>query len=245
LNKIIYFTLGNNLNYIKLANLCIKSLYKQNYDGDFLFITDLKNELLNTIKFNKDPIFIEVTKSNLMMSSSNKLKLYLYDRIFEYDSIIFSDLDILWTSNPKKIFDLLNEDKFFFSNENALMSGEWWGARILSDEEKSSINNKKIFGLNAGIFAFNKNMVDHLKKIDDFLNQNLHLSNECLEQPFINTYLYRNDLYNTGLNELVSHNGYNTEIFNGVALHFAGGPGNFPVKFERMLNYYNKNIDSI
>jgi hypothetical protein len=117
--KLIYFTLGNNPDYIKLANLCIKSLYKQNYDGDFLFITDLKNELLNTIKFNKDPIFIEVTKSNLMMSSSNKLKLYLYDRIFEYDSIIFSDLDILWTSNPKKIFDLLNEDKFFFSNENA------------------------------------------------------------------------------------------------------------------------------
>jgi hypothetical protein len=245
MKKIIYFTLGNNLNYINLANLCIKSLYRQNYDGDFLFITDLKNEIINKIQFNKEPLFIETKSSNLMISSSNKLKLYLCDRIYLYDKIIFSDLDILWTANPDKIFDLLDEDVFFMSNENSLMSDEWWGSKTLNNEEKVEINNREILGLNAGIFAFNKNMVNHLKKIDEFLNQNLHLSNECLEQPFINTYLYRNNLYNTKLNGLVSHNGYNTNKYDGVVLHFAGGPGNYSIKYEKMLNYYNKNLDNI
>jgi hypothetical protein len=240
--KLIYFTLGNNPNYISIANLCIKSLYKQNYDGDFLFITDLKNEILNNIQFNKEPLFIETTSSNLMKSSANKLKIYLYEKISNYEKIIFSDLDILWTCNPDKIFEILDEDLFFMSSQDVLMSEEWWGARILNDDEKIKISESNILGLNAGIFAFNKNMVEHLKKIDDFLNQNIHLSNECLEQPFINVYLFRNNLYNTKLTNLVSHDGYKTESFDGVALHFAGGPGNYSIKYEKMLNYYNKKI---
>ena len=59
MNKLIYFTLGHNINYIKLAKLCVESLYKNEYDGEFLFITDLKDELLKSIDFKKEPFFLE------------------------------------------------------------------------------------------------------------------------------------------------------------------------------------------
>jgi hypothetical protein len=242
MKKLIYFTLGNNLNYIRLADLCIQSLYKSGYDGDFLFITDSQDHILNSITFKTSPLFLNINNSGLLESSANKLKLYKFDKINDYDKIIFSDLDILWTKNPDIIFNEINEDKFYMSNENSLMSNEWWGAKILNDEEKNYININNINGVNAGIFAFNNNMVKHLKNIDDFLNNNLHLSNECLEQPFLNVYLFRNELYNTKLNGYVTHNGYHLDRYDGVALHFAGGPGNFSVKYDKMINFYNKNF---
>ncbi len=242
MKRLIYFTLGHNLNYIKLAELCIKSLYKQGYDGDFLFITDIENEILNQINFVNKPYFLNINESNLMESSANKLKVYLFDKINNYDKIIFSDLDVLWTSNPGLIFDIINEDKFYMSNENSLMSEEWWGGRILTENEKFNVVENNIKGLNAGIFAFNKNMISHLEQVDIFLNNNIHLSNICLEQPFLNVYLYRNNLYNTELNDLVTHNGYNISKFDGVVTHFAGGPGNFNTKYDKMINFYNKNF---
>ena len=55
MRKLIYFTLGGKYQYLKLANLCVESLYFNGYDGDFLFITDYKDEILSTIKFGKFP----------------------------------------------------------------------------------------------------------------------------------------------------------------------------------------------
>jgi len=245
MNKLIYFTLGHNINYIELAKLCIESLYENEYDGDFLFITDLKDELLNSIDFKKEPFFLNIEKSNLLGSSANKLKIYKFVDIKKYDKIIFSDLDILWVSNPNTIFNVINEDKFFMSNENSLMSDEYWGGRILDDSEKNHIIQNRINGVNAGIFAFNQNMVHYLHQVDMFLSDNKNLVNDCLEQPFLNVYLYRNKLYNTNLNNYVSHNGYNVNHYDGVVLHFAGGPGNYQIKYEKMLSYYNTNFKKL
>lgn len=242
MNKLIYFTLGHNINYIKLAKLCIESLYKNEYDGDFLFITDLKDEMLKSIDFKREPFFLDIEKSDLLGSSANKLKIYKFAEIEKYDKIIFSDLDILWVSNPNTIFNIINEDKFFMSNENALMSDEYWGGRILDDSEKNNIIQNRINGVNAGIFAFNRNMVHHLHQVDVFLSENNNLVNICLEQPFLNVYLFRNEIYNTKLNDYVTHNGYHLDKYDGVAIHFAGGPGNFQIKHDKMINFYNKNF---
>jgi len=245
MKNLIYFTLGNNTNYVKLADLCIKSLYMNDYNGDFLFITNMKNEVLNQINFKKEPFFLKLNQTNLLESSSNKLKIFKFDKIQDYDRIIFSDLDILWTKNPQMLFDMIEEDFFYVSSEPHLMSEKWWGGDILGQDEKRIIEETQTKGLNAGLFGFNTNMLTHIKNIDTFLNTNLNLVNPCLEQPFFNVYLFRNNLYKKNFDKLVSHLGYNTENFDGVVLHFAGGPGNFEVKYEKMINYFNKKIKTI
>jgi hypothetical protein len=40
---------------------------------------------------------------------------------------------------------------------------------------------------------------------------------------------------------LIVH-GYNLKNYDGIALHFAGGPGNFDTKYEKMINFYKKNF---
>jgi hypothetical protein len=243
MKKLIYFTLGNNPEYIKLAKLCIDSINRFNYDGDLLFITNFKNLIQENINFKNDVFFLDLGGSNLMNSSANKLKIYNFNMISNYDKIIFCDLDILFTKSPDVIFDEIKDDKFYVSNENDLMCEEWWGGRILTNDEKKNIKDLNILGINAGFFAFNKSMIRHLYEIDVFLSKNIHLSNECLEQPFLNVYLYRNSLYNNILTNHVSHNGYNLSEFNGSVLHFAGGPGSFGIKWDRMNNFFKKNIN--
>ncbi len=237
MNKLIYFTLSNNINYIKLAELCVKSLYQHNYDGDFLFITNFEKEILNSIEFVKSPYFLKIENNSLFESSSNKLKIYNFEKVYEFDKIIYSDLDILWLKNPDIIFKMIETDEIYISTENSLMSDEWWGLRILNQDEKQGIIKNRINGLNAGLYGFNSRMINHFKKIDQFLIENKDLSNECLEQPFLNVYLYRNKLYNTNISKYISHNGYNLNEFDGVVLHFAGGPGNFNSKYEKMKNF--------
>jgi hypothetical protein len=78
--------------------------------------------------------------------------------------------------------------------------------------------------------------------MDNFLSENLHLVNIVLEQPFLNVYLYREKIYNTILTEVISHSGYYLDNFDGLILHFAGGPGSFETKWEKMNSYKNKNL---
>lgn len=242
--KLIYFTLGNNPQYIELAKFCIDSIYNVGYDGDLMFITNLKTEILEKIEFKKQPIFFTLSESDLFNSSANKLRIYEYEKINEYEKIIFSDLDILWLSNPDYIFDLINTDEIYVSNEDGLMCQDFWGGQIFTEEEKKHILDNNIYGVNAGIFALNTNMISHLKNIYEFLIENIHLSNVCLEQPFFNVYLHRNKIYNNSLNGLVSHKGYSLNEYDGVALHFAGGPGNFTHKFDKMNKFFNKLINN-
>jgi hypothetical protein len=242
INKhLIYFTLNNNINYIKLAKLCISSLYNAGYNGDFLFITNFENEILSNINFLNAPKFLNLGDQKLIHSSANKLKIFLYKDINKYDKIIFSDTDILWLKNPNTLFELINQNKFYVSNEKSLMSDKWWGGDILSDIEKIHIKNNNIFGINAGIFGFSSSMIDYIKNIDIFMNHNFHLVNTCLEQPFLNVYLYRNDLYNNSFTSYISHDGYDNNKYSGTALHFAGGPGNFNIKYDKMLSYIKNN----
>lgn len=242
MKKLIYFTLGNNLNYIDLLELCVKSLLNRDYDGDFLFITDFEKEISHRIKTKNNCFFLNPGVSNLLGSSANKLKIYSFEKIQEYDKIIFCDSDILWLKNPDEIFETIQKDQFYMTNENGLMSDDWWGKNLLVGDEKTIINENKIKGVNAGFFAFNKSMVPHLQKIEKFLKENTHLVNSCLEQPFINIYVYRNSLYNVELNSMVSHNGYNVDSFDGTLLHFAGGPGNYITKIDKMKKFFDKNI---
>lgn len=248
MKNLIYFTLGNKKEYFHLLYLCLSSLIKTGYNSDILIITDLKSELISFYEergsLPNNIYFLEVDGTDLLSSSANKLQLFKWENIVDYNKIIFSDLDILWLNDTSKIFNLIEEDFFYVSNETGLMSEKWWGGNLLTNEEVKYIELEKILGINAGIFAFNKSMIKHLEFMFNLYVSNIQLLNEALEQPIFNSYLLRNKLYDCSLNNLVSNMGYYVDKYNGVALHFPGTPGNFQTKFDKMLKYFTKNINS-
>jgi hypothetical protein len=239
-NNLIYFTLGNNPNYLILAKLCIDSLVKVGYTGDLLFITDMKNGVLETIKYDGKLLFMDVPASDNIGSSSNKLKVYQYENIQQYNKIIACDLDVLWIKSPNLIFNIMVENKFYFADDftNLLMSSphNYYGNTLLTNDERSLIDTEQIKGVSAGVFSFNVEILNELKNIDEICS-NLEYRFDCAEQPIMNTYLWRNKLYTNDLNELITHQGYYNDGLDYVLVHFAGGVGNFETKFTKMKNH--------
>ena len=147
MRKLIYFTISNNLEYIRLLKLCIDSLNKFEYDGDILFITNFENEIKNQIDFKNDVYFLDISGKDILTSSSNKMKIFEFEKIQNYEKIIYCDLDTIWLDSPQIIFDQIQEDKIYTSTEyhqKSLMSHEYWGGTLLTEDEIEHIERNKI-----------------------------------------------------------------------------------------------------
>lgn len=236
MKNLIYFTISHNLDYVNLFKLCIESLYRHNYNDDILIITseDFKFTILNQISFRKNPIFFQVPACQMSESSFNKLSICEYQDIDKYDKIIYCDCDIIWTDNPQKIFDLVDENYIYAFEENQLMTHKYWGGDIFSHDEKTSIINNKSNGLNAGFFAFKADIINIIKDMYNYCKANRQLMNECLEQPLFNVFIYRNKIYKTLDKQYIGFNEYKD---NCTLVHFLGGPGNYSSKITKMSSF--------
>jgi lipopolysaccharide biosynthesis glycosyltransferase len=247
--NLIYYTIGNNINYINILNLNILTLEKYyNYNFELLFIIDerIANEF-ETNLITKLPYKVLISTTNSMRDSSlNKLKIFKFDEIKNYNKIIYCDCDILWCGDPNNIFSLVNSNKILVSNENhhdLIMTHEYWSGNLLHESEILEIKKMGLKGFNGGFFAFSFELISVIKNIFEFCVENIDSMNECLEQPFINVYLFRNNLFDLSLNKLITHNGYNIDKINEETIvHFAGGPGNYSYKMNKMVDFYEKNI---
>jgi hypothetical protein len=242
--NLIYFTIGNNIGYIDLLNLCIESLNKFEYNGDILVISDFEEQIKNKIPFKNKVIFDKSFENiNLLRSSSNKLKIYKYDFIEKYDKIMFCDVDTLWFNSPNILFDNIKEDKIYMSSEHhqeLLMSSIYWSGGLMTSEELKEINDNNIKGLNGGFFGFKKSMIYLIEKIDIFFEKNINKVTDCLEQPYINTILFREKMYDTSFDKYISNNGNYIDNFDGVLLHFSAGIGNSEFKYNNMIKFFKK-----
>lgn len=245
MKKLIYFTLNNKADYVKLAKLCIDSLYINGYDQDILFITNLKNEILKEIKFKSPVYFLEVDKSNLLYSAANKLRIFEWEQCHLYSDILFCDLDILWRNSPDEMFASIEEGKICFSCEHPRpMDGRYWSGDGLFDKnELKEIKKHRVKGVNTGLFGFKSNLLFHFKAMHDFLIKNADRLGPCLEQPCMNVYCYRNKILSRSLTPLVSQSGYKGLAYfkdkDFSAIHFQGGPGNSQYKYQKMNKFYN------
>jgi hypothetical protein len=250
MRKLIYFTIGNDLRYLNLLNICIKSLNSFDYDGDILFITSFEKEIRDNLYFksNNKIYFMDSKSPDILTSSSNKLKIYEFENINNYDQFIYCDTDIIWIESPNILFNLIKEDKIYMSTEyhqTNLMSHKYWGGALLKSDEIDYIEKNNIIGMNAGSFIFNSNMLNTIKEIDTFFFENSDKVDVCLEQPYINTFLFRNKRYDTSIDKYINNYGnYISEsefnIFRdngGVLLHFAAGIGDANYKYNNMIKY--------
>lgn len=238
--NLIYFTIGNNKDYIKLLKLCVDSLNRFDYNGDILIITEFEDFIRDSVSFRNNVIFMNLGNSNLSESASNKLKIYKYKDINNYNKIIYCDIDTIWFNSPNILFDKIKDDKIYISSEHhqsSLMSEEYWGGNMMTSIELKYINDNKIKGLNTGFFAFNNSMISVIKEIDDFLYQNLDKISFCLEQPYINVHLFRKKIYDISFDSFISNNGNFIDRFDGILLHFSAGLGNPEFKYKNMIKF--------
>lgn len=244
MKKLIYFTIGKNLLFVNLFKMCIETLNNTGYNGDILIITDCKDKIEKQINFINDVYYLELPKCDLLQSSANKFKIYQFEKISDYDKIIYCDADCLWIKNPDLLFSLITENKIYVANEKHLMIEKYYNCNF-NEEETLRIQSQKIKGFSAGFFGFNRNCLETFKELDSITQQKPEDA-KWLEQPIFVTNIFRKELYSLDFNNFVSHIGrtvtQNNQEFDGVVLHFGGDVGNYFEKYSFMFQFKLKRL---
>jgi hypothetical protein len=243
MKKLIYFTLGNDSRYLRLAKLCIDSIYANDYDGDILIITNLKDQVVNSIKFLTPVYFLNVDESNLINSSANKIRIYEWHRAKQYSKIVYCDIDMICVGSMDVVFEAIEPNKICFStDQHEMFHVVHAGYGLLTDSETIEMKTNKRIGVNAGLIGFNSDMLPHFKLIYKYYSDNIDKMGHCLEQPAINIYCYRNNLLSRSLTKVVCQRGYydlpcTIDINNYSLIHFQGGKYNFSHKYHKIQEF--------
>ena len=244
MKNLIYYTVGFISFYEDLFIMSLNSLEKfYNNDFEILVICNETNKLGIEKKLDsKIPVhFLTVDCPQKRDSSQNKLKIHRFDKLNEYEKVIFCDCDILWFDSPNKIFDVIEPNKINFSEENGYITDQYWGLKLLNHDEIVEYKKRPVKGVNAGFFSFYSNMGNIFSEIDNFMNQNIFKINVCWEQPYLNVYLHRNDLISRTLNNHINHHVKDNDIPNKTVSHFSGSPGAGKGKLNKMERFLEKN----
>ena len=75
MKKLIYFTISNNIEYLTLLKMCIKSLNRFDYDGDILFIRI--SQVLPTVNIRLTPFQLQYD-TYIMVFDCIKIAIFLH-----------------------------------------------------------------------------------------------------------------------------------------------------------------------
>lgn len=252
MQNLIYYSISNNPDYVKLLELSVDSVINQGgYEGDFAFILDI-HDVFWRRSLNNLPVLQGKNcylihnggTQNLESSSYNKFLIYKMSNIHRYSSILMLDCDILCTSDIQPVLDLpTDNNRLYISTEKEYMGGLYWGNDLFTEEEKKYCINNNLHGCNGGSYVFKPQFVHHFQKMfTELTTKGVYTNTPCIEQPFLNHYLFKNNLYDTSLTQYVDNYGYysNPLDTNKTLVHFAGGPGSFEFKHKKMTDFKDK-----
>lgn len=196
--------------------------YSFNSDYEELFMLHLKS-LLQFDNSGFDYVVLKIPDATPFEASTNKLKIYQHD-LSNYENVLFCDVDTIWNKSPNDVFKAISDTKISVVNEQQLMNhpAGYWGEYLLTEKQKKDITEKGILGINTGVFGFKSKMAEVFEEIEKFMQQNASLHNALYEQPFMNVYLYANNLIDGSLNNFVA-NSYDGSFEDKHLIHFLGG----------------------
>lgn len=252
--NLVYYTVGGNQKYVEMLKLSIDSLRsKSNMINTRVMVMCDKEyvEYLKDIEGIDDVMTVQKGK-NAMEISLQKINIMDYDKIDNYNKVLFLDCDII--VNRDIITDYLDKleeiGKTFDANdyknklhvcvehENARYHNEtWFGFKNYKTSQLALFHIKKQWVFNCGQFAFfvNDKMKKHFKAVQEMYAR--HKGPYYYEQSFMNTYFNPRFLTISSLTQYVCMPLYNNATIDNVNVyltHYAGGSQSFEYKLECM-----------
>jgi hypothetical protein len=255
MNKnLIYLCVFYNRDYIQLLELLIQSLYiNSNIDNnntDILIITSNDfyieiNEIIKKFELNVNYFLLEI--NNVFDAGCARLNIFDYEKINNYNKILYLDTDILINSNINNLFSLDTDSNKIYALEEGFIHHDFWGGQFF--DFNNIDKNTKAFC--SGILYFKNNVIIKtlFEDIKAHIQQYIYIDNNdiprCLDQPFIvyNSIIqnkYDNKLLNNYVKNIINVENSNIDD-NIIIYHFPGDPGNkYSYKLNDMINFNKK-----
>lgn len=204
--NLLYFSIFLSDEYVDLLEICLNSIVKNtsNINFDVLFITDestkLKLQALSVLSNFTVDFMIEETPRSIPGASMKKLEIFEYEKINQYNKILFLDVDSYCLKSLELLFNKnLIQEKLYVSfpesyKSPTLLSPAHSLMYISERDAEYLYDNPDIIPFNAGQFLMinSTRMQLHFKNV-------LWLSRAWpdvyyYEQSFMNQYFVYNDL---------------------------------------------------
>jgi lipopolysaccharide biosynthesis glycosyltransferase len=240
--NLIYSAVFFNRNYLNLLDLLLKSYAKfsnEHNSDKYVVLTcaEFKHNIEQMFeKYNINGDIMIYNYNTLFEAACARVYIYDYPDIMKYDKILYLDTDVLVTNNLNTIFDFELQDKLYAVKEGTT-GHEFWGGQFFN-------NNLNIPAFSDGVLLFpNSEPIRILiTKIKNHIEQHKKDGKSipiCLDQPFVVYHAITDNLYDIEAICNVVH--INPTNNSGQCIsHFAGGPGHYGSKIDKMTEYYNK-----
>jgi len=166
--NLIYTSVGYNIKWLEIVVLLLNSIEKYTIikDFDFLIICDdnMFNYISDFIKYDTNYSFnikihnVKKNSSQPCYAAINKLNIYDFDEVDNYEKILFIDGDILSLMNLNEIFEVDIKDNilYVYKEDDDIMNHNclYWGLSNYTDEELLLFHENSIYPFNTGIFLF-------------------------------------------------------------------------------------------
>ena len=250
--NLVYFCVFYNRDYLKLADLLLKSI--KYYSGtdtiDFLIMTtaDFQEDVHNLCT--SIGIYVKIFAlpfKTIFQAACARLYIFDYKEIANYDKILYLDTDILIKGDLRRMFSIPLEERLYAIESGTIQSPSF-GAQFFEPVVDPSVR-----GFNSGTLLFRNCLPirDVFSMIRGHCNAYADSKAAipyCMDQPFINYHFIRCGLYeNVTLNPYVSlFEGYD-EVKNeatSIICHFSFPIGNSGHKLGRMKKYFAEMLES-
>jgi hypothetical protein len=251
--NLIYFTVYFNNGYTDLLNVAIESLLSHtNTQFDILIITDKQTRyIIEELPFTEKikPLFhMTPTPLDGVDASCNKLNVFDYSNIDEYDKILFLDCDVVAIGDVGRAFSNKLKQNTLYTAYNLNLTSNHFksihhGFEYLDEEFIQEMKANSQMPFNAGQFIFrNSNkMREHFANVRWMID---NWSGEYFfEQSFMNYYFSKAHITNTTiLQPLVSITSAVTKRKsllgeNVVLVHFIVPPLNAAAKLHSIRKF--------
>ena len=241
--NLLYFCVFYNRDYCKLARLLLMSmrLYSSIDAFDILVLTteSFRAELEGIARELRINLRIHVMPYRTVFEAAcARLKIFEYDDISYYKTILYLDTDILIKGELVTLFEIPKETKIYAIQSGTIASPSF-GRQFFTgwvDYSKTGFNSGTL------LFPNSPKIRELFGRIWAHAMEHSAAPPYCMDQPFINYHAIKDDLYdNQALNPFVSLYEDNEVVTNeatSVLCHFSFPIGNFGHKYGRMTKYF-------
>jgi len=243
MRSLVYYTVGKSRKYIDILVLSLASLRAYS-TVDILVICDESfldecKERCGNVSFMTCP-----DSKTPEEASMNKLKIFSYSRIHEYDRVLFLDSDILVHTHMEPYFSKTTVPGILYVYTETKkiqdhICNMWSLVGAYTAQDLMRFRTESIHVFNAGCFSFVRSdeMKNHFANIQSMIAS--YKGPFFYEQSFMNVYFNKN---NKTDRSLFTDNTYTfppkgTRSYEGTLVHFAGSPGNGESKYAWMKSY--------
>jgi predicted O-methyltransferase YrrM len=246
--NLVYYSIGISDEYAEMVKLSVDSMDKVNSElKDVVILTDKNYFEKNFINYKRPKTSFHILPEikNSDEACFNRLKIFEYNKINEYDNVMYLDADTIININLDEYFKKCEEDgKLYTVVEDYNIENHKripFGLGTYNENEISYFEKNNIYTFNSGTFMFKSSLLMK-KHFDNVLNIIKNYEGEYFtDQSFLNYYfnsynLTKTDVIRKDVDYLyIVESNYNEQIdYDNKILHVITESNGTVSKIERM-----------